>query len=373
MAESRVSQERSPALDVIRCVACFTVFSVHFFNRVGFFTETINNRRMAVMVFFRSASMICVPLFMLLSGYLLCRKKPERSYYGKIWRTVLIYLLSGIFCQFFRALHNGALPPVSELLRLFFSFEASPYGWYINMYIGLFLIIPFLNLAYQHTPTQGWKRQLIGFMVLLTALPGLLNCYSIDTPGWWRTPTSSASYLSIVPDWWIRLYPITYYYIGCYLREYGCGLRSGKNLLLLLAAFLFGGFFNLWRSWGVPMQDGVWNAYSSILVMIPTVLLFTLLLNLKYNRMPSFLRRLFALGSELSLGAYLVSWVFDVYLYTRLSQSVPVLHQRLSYYPLMVSLVFVCSMLVSFLIQQLYRLLHLLGVRLRRKNETAPS
>ena len=371
MFENRTPQERSPALDVIRCVACFTVVSVHFFNRVGFFSEPVNNRRMALMVGIRSASMICVPLFMILSGYLLCRKKPERSFYGKIWKTVVIYLLCGVACQIFRAVNSGALPPLRELLILFVNFEASPYGWYVEMYIGLFLLIPFLNLLYLHTPTLAWKRRLIGILILLTAMPGLLNCFSIESVAWWRAPASSDYYLPLIPDWWIRIYPITYYFIGCYLREYGCKLRTGTNLLLLLTSFLFVGLFNLWRSWGVTMQDGVWNAYSSILVLIPAVLLFTFFLNLKYQHMPRLLRRLFALCSELSLGAYLVSWIFDIIIYSRLNQLVPSINQRILYYPLFVPLVFVSSMLLSFLIQQIYRLLHHFAARLRKRKAPA--
>ena len=42
---------------------------------------------------------------------------------------------------------------------------------------------------------------------------------------WFLNPTSSSEYGPIIPDWWVNIYPLTYYFLGCYLREYKFNLR----------------------------------------------------------------------------------------------------------------------------------------------------
>lgn len=37
---------------------------------------------------------------------------------------------------------------VKTILINYFSFKAAPYGWYVGMYMGLYLMIPFLNKAW---------------------------------------------------------------------------------------------------------------------------------------------------------------------------------------------------------------------------------
>ena len=42
----------------------------------------------------------------------------------------------------------------------FLNYEVIPYGWYIEMYICLFLLIPFLNLIYKCLDTQRKKTNI---------------------------------------------------------------------------------------------------------------------------------------------------------------------------------------------------------------------
>ena len=63
--------KRSPAADIIRIFAFFCVVSVHFFLNSKFYDYPTEGKTMLVMTICRSFFMICVPLFLLLSGYLL--------------------------------------------------------------------------------------------------------------------------------------------------------------------------------------------------------------------------------------------------------------------------------------------------------------
>ena len=68
------------------------------------------------------------------------------------------------------------------------------------------------------------------------------------------------------------------------------------------------------------------------------------------------MRRFFAWGSDLTLGAYLVSWIFDMIVYGKLNSHVVLMDKKMLWMPVTVITVLVCSLLLSQVIDWLYRL-----------------
>lgn len=355
--------KRNPGMDVIRCVAVYSVISVHFLLNNGFYKESIINNRMYVMVFMRSFFMICVPLFMILSGYLMRTKKLEKSYYGKGMRTIWIYLLASFACVIYQNVFLDKGLTFSDVVKLILNFKAAPYAWYIEMYLGLFLMIPFLNILYNNIPSKEWKKVLIGTFIVLTVLPSMINVYNFDTENWWQTPSLATSYQKIIPQWWRGTYPLTYYFIGCYLNEYGWKLKKGLNILLLILNWCASGFYNIWRSHGTTFLGGIWCDWTALFNVIQAVLVFTFFMNLNYDRVPRIVMKIFTTLSNLALGAYLVSWIFDTEFYAILKKRVPIMYERLEYYFVIVPIVFCCSMALSYILDCIYNI----GLRILKK------
>ena len=141
--------QRNPALDVIRIVALLLVVTTHFFFNQGYFGHyPLEGKAMFVATVFGMFSRICVPLFLIISGYLLCHKKVERKYYSRIIKIISIYLLAALACLATKQYLSHTPIDFVKWLQQILNFTAS-YGWYINMYIGPFLLIPFLNLKVQ--------------------------------------------------------------------------------------------------------------------------------------------------------------------------------------------------------------------------------
>lgn len=352
-----IESKRNSGMDIIRCLALFTVLSVHFFLKNGFYDEPVLHKRMYIMTLMRSAFMICVPLFIVLSGYLMRNKKLEKGYYSKGLKTLWIYILASLACVFYRNvfLHQGYT--VVSTLKGILAFNDAPYAWYIEMYAGLFFIIPFLNILYNNIETKGWKNVLIFTMLFLTSLPAVINVYNFNTPGWWVTPALSSNYMKIIPSWWNAIYPITYYLIGCYINEYGIKIKKSVNVLLILLTIIVSGTYNYWRSYGKQFISNSWNDWGSIFNVILTVLVFTFFVNLDYSRMPEKGKSFFRHISNLCLGGYLVSWIFDNTFYPILISKVPVMPYRLEYYFLIVPAVYACSLALSFVLNCIYRVL----------------
>ena len=67
-------QNRNPAMDILRIVAVLCVISIHFFYHTGYYNTTADNVPMYFATVLRTLFSVCVPLFMILSGFLLCNK-----------------------------------------------------------------------------------------------------------------------------------------------------------------------------------------------------------------------------------------------------------------------------------------------------------
>ena len=342
-------------MDIIRCIACFCVLSVHFFHNNGFYSVNVEGGKMYVMTFMRSSFMICVPLFILLSGYLLKNKKPDANYYKKIGRILFVYLVITIMTAIYNSATTGKPIVFVDFLKGLLGFDIARYVWYVEMYIGLFLLIPFLNILYNNIPTAKQKRILIATLIALVALPGVLNVYNLSSPGWWAAPEASG-YWKLIPSFWTVIYPVMYYFIGCYLREFGLRIKTWVNFVLIVVSFFAVGAYNLWRSSGVPFVRGGWTDWPSFFNVANAVLVFAFFMNLKYERMPDLIKTGFAKLSDLCFGIYLCSGFFDTIIYKRLNAAVPVMPDRLPYYFVVVPLSFVCSALASYLIMKLYAL-----------------
>lgn len=362
------TKDRNPAMDVIRCFACFFVVSVHFFLHNGFYDTTVLGPRMYVMTLMRSFFMICVPLFMMLTGYLSCKKTISKGYYGKILYILSIYILASLCCIFYKVYFLKQPVTTVNFIRGFFHYLNAPYGWYVEMYIGLFLLCPILNGAYNSFKTKKQKQILLATFLFLTALPYVTNIYMPDLK-WFLHPATSKDYHKILPSYWVSLYPITYYFIGCYLREYKLNLRCRTIAILSVLVFLFNGTFNYYRSYNATFIRGSWQEYGSLFNVAQTVLFFAFFANCNYSKFPAKLSWLLAQISELSFGVYLLSWIFDSAFYKILNETVTNMPLRLNYFPIIVPAVFVCSLLLSFVVNQFYRLLTFLISRLKRKKK----
>lgn len=145
-----------------------------------------------------------VPLFIMLTGYLNINKSVSRKYYSGIWRVLAAYLFFSVLTLIFR--HYILNEPISPMfaIKSILNFTSFMYGWYIEMWIGLFLLVPFLNILYKGIPTKAHKHVLIITLSFLTFIPVFTNRYGQH----------------LLPAFWTSLYPVAFYFIGSYIREY---------------------------------------------------------------------------------------------------------------------------------------------------------
>ena len=77
-------KKRNINIDLIKCIAVFSVISVHFFLNTNFYNTPVVGNKMYIAVFFRTLFMICVPLFIITTGYLMKNKELNKKYYENV-------------------------------------------------------------------------------------------------------------------------------------------------------------------------------------------------------------------------------------------------------------------------------------------------
>lgn len=349
---------RNINIDFVKCLAAFGVVSVHFFAYIGFYEAPLMGSRMGILNIIRTACMTCVPLFLITTGYLMQKKQLNTTFYKGLIRNLSIYLMITLACIAYR--HFAEVPPyrLTEGLVGIFAFDVTPYAWYMEMYLGLFLLIPFLNMIYNNLPSRKAKLVLLGTVGLLSVGPTVFNLW-----------------INLVPDWWLALWPLTYYFIGCYLREYPLALgKKSKASWLLLAAFVLWvvlcATWNLVHAQSMPggvidISDLYW--WSSIQNVVSSVLLFTWAQSLDFSRAPLVFRRVVVRISGLSLGLYLCSYIFDKTFYPLFMAETQWAGARLELLVVAVPLVFICSGVFSQLIDWTYQVIAKTLARVKRK------
>ena len=171
-----IASEKEPyyyGLDIIRIIAMFLVITVHATTFYGFSLNAKSSIVDALVGAGRYISFACIPLFIILTGYLNSNKEPSWKYFKKIFNFLIEYLLCALIIWGFRALVLKETFTVVGVFTKLFNFSLAPYAWYINMFIGLFLITPFLNILYKNIKTQNQKNSFWYIPIHQTSF----NCY----------------------------------------------------------------------------------------------------------------------------------------------------------------------------------------------------
>lgn len=131
-------QSRQSGLDFIRVIACFLVILIHVSCLI--FYSFSNSWTIAVA--FDSTARMCVPLFFILTGYLLFDGKETQliTYYKNRFLKILVPFI--IFLIVFKIFFSN--DTLFIYIKNIFSQNIQFHLWYIYTIIGIYITIPFL-------------------------------------------------------------------------------------------------------------------------------------------------------------------------------------------------------------------------------------
>ena len=299
---------RSSGIDIIKIFAAIMVIMVHFFYHTAFYTSipiTGTEFIFPLSVFWTSYT--CVPLFMISTGYLMNKKTLSKGYYKSMIKVIVLYLLCSTICLIYRK-NYGFDPNGWEILRGYLRYTHSDYAWYVEQYIVMLLLIPFLNAAWNGLTSRKHHAALLATVIFLFSVaPVFFIGFDLEKQ------------IRPFPEYMTNCYPIAYYYLGCYIKKYPPRKDLSNKLFafsLYLAAILFLAVTSYYQSQN--NEDQYFHSYHffnycSYPVFAASTGIFLMLFDINIKILP--IRRILAFISETTLLTYLLSYIFDLKYY----------------------------------------------------------
>ena len=299
--------KRDFGADVVRIAAMVLLLWVHFYLRNGFYSAKAEGISGFLAVSFRPVFLCCVPLFLILTGYLKCKKKWTVGYYRSLLPILTSWILISGIHFLYKRFRLGESADVVTWLTEFLQFRLANYSWYVGMYFGLFALSPILNAAWENCGTKRKHQAMVLTLIGVTFLPSTVN---------------SIAGQDILPAYFVSMYYVTYYVIGCWIRTYRTAGKSGWCLAAVGGLGMLQAAVNLLtRTEAGNYYSGYSAGYSNLLIAAMAVLLFLACYQLNCQNIR--IRKAAARVSGTVLEIYLISWIFDTNIYVLFSGQYP--------------------------------------------------
>lgn len=264
-------KDRIYALDAIRFIALLLVVLLHsaglfYIDHAGVF---IVNTQTEAIVDVASIGRAGVPLFVMISGYLLLPMKvSSREFYSRRFARVLIPFLfwSIVYAVFDSLVFSGAgvIQCIKYILHIPINFT-TVHLWYIYMLIGLYLLVPIISPWIE----KAEKKEITFFLTLW-----LLCTVSTYIYLRFQQILGEASWNQYSTIYYFQGF-VGYFVIGAYFKKYGL-----ISFRLSFSIFAFGYLMTIILmhlgihfSAGETIFNTIWN-YCSFNIALMTVGLF---------------------------------------------------------------------------------------------------
>lgn len=283
-----MNMKRNYGIDALRMAVMLFVAALHIIGIGGVITgaELLSGQFLTAQ-FLRIAMLCAVDCYALISGYVGWSRKPKLSSAALLWVKAVVYcvVITAVFALFIDIDYKTALNAVLPV-------TTSQY-WYLTAYVGLFVLMPLLNLAVQSMPKRELTLTLGGILILFCILP--------------ISPLTDAFYLH---DGYSVLWLAVMYLLGGYLARFDVLSRLSRKIwvLLYLGAVLFAWAPRMIVLWLKPIY---WSmAYGNILIEYtsPTIVLAAAALLALFSRteLPAWAQKAVSKLSPHAFGVYLL-------------------------------------------------------------------
>lgn len=290
-------------------------------------------------IYLRRIAFSCVPLFLMLSGFLNSHKTdPIKMWKKNFFHIVLSYLFWAILIILFNIFCLRESFSINSIINIFT--YSLPRTWYINMYMGLLVLIPFINKGWVHMD-QKEKKLLLAVLFLISIASKYISTISANL-----FPTNP---LLLISNYFFNTFYIFYYLIGAYIRDCPTHIRKIPlaalwQLILCVHTWYYfymmgGGYYN-----DFSQAQEFW--YDNPFLAIESILMFLLFYDVKCEI--KMVRKFISAIAFVSFDMYLVSYIFDMTAYKHLFP----LYYKLSYY-VVLCVCFTFSFLGSFFVSYL--------------------
>lgn len=284
-------KSRDANLDMLRIVSMLLIIFLHSIDHSGVLEQgEVSSSAMYFYVRFTYAlCQVCVNCYVMLSGYYLVRSKFRLQKLVALWMETVFY--SFVLKLLFMVTGQEPISVVS-LVSCFFPIITGRY-WFITIYVGMYLISPFLNRLILVLNRKEHTILNVCLFILFSLWNSLHpSIAGMNSGGGWGLAWFVVLYLAAA---WFRLY---------YTPKHKPVILLGIFLLipLLMAAGQVAA-----KAVGIGILQNVisnWFRYDSAPVYLMTIALFTAFLNVQIKS--SRITKAICAVAPLTLGVYLI-------------------------------------------------------------------
>lgn len=241
-------------------------------------------------------SKIAVPMFLMCTGALMLgNNDPYHKHYQRLKRFLLVFLTVSLIYYYINNIEAYGYRGIASVFSDLFSRPASNALWYLYLYLGIQITLPFLQKM-----TSVLKRKDI--LIFIT----LCFCAS-GSPDILKRFFDIELYQDFDPS--ILSYPLGYLFSGYYIHKYGAGdLRSVVAALFFVLMSLFISVVLTYESYGLEIKtflfwSKIWLPNIVIMSLGAFFFLRFLCCNLELCIISKYMTNL----SKCTFGVYLVS------------------------------------------------------------------
>lgn len=287
-----VKKTRAANLDLLRIVSMLLIIFLHSIDHSGVLENAENcGTGMYLYVRFTYAlCMVCVNIYVMLSGYFMVNSKFRLHKLVTLWMEAAFYafVLKLIFML------TGATPfSLLSLASCFFPILTGRY-WFLTIYVGMYLISPFLNILIHAMNKQQHCLLNLCLFAIMSVWSSLHPAIAgMNSGGGWGLAWFVVLYLAAA---WLRLYYTPCqkslpWFLGFVLIPAGITLLQCPPLADILPSV-------------VSTIVNHWYRYDSAPVYLMTMCLFIGFMNIKIHSEK--LSKLITTIAPLTLGVYLI-------------------------------------------------------------------
>lgn len=305
------TKTHNPAIDLLKILGALAVVLNHLLYPIFARADFLGGKGWWLATFLYSASVVAVPLFIIINGFLLLPKKESiGKTYWRIWHRLVVPLLFWFgFYLCWRVYYYPHHQTLGQLIGVVLS-GSMYYYYFLVLLIGLQLLLPLWRLLITHG-----SKELLNLMGIGTFI------VSIGTYAIIYTGLVAGSGMTLV-SWWL---PFTGYFWWGYWRQ---RFSLAPSFYWLITAISMFGLIIFLSHVGITAatkdivllrQNGIfyWHSLVGLPVFVLSIATFEMIMNSKFlakvlsvtwlNRLTSFL-------ASLTYGVYLchifvIEWV----------------------------------------------------------------
>lgn len=192
---------RSSNIELLRIISMLMILGLHFWSKGMDVSQCRPTEPLFIAdSFFRGLCYISVNLYVLISGYFLCKSSFKVRKLLSLVLETLFYSI-GIFCAYYFARKASF---TLNSVKLFFPVLCSQY-WFITVYVGMYILAPALNKLIDALS----KRQLQCIIAVTAVIGCIIPTFIWPVSGWMHLGGGCSL------DWFLCLY-----FIAAYCRNY---------------------------------------------------------------------------------------------------------------------------------------------------------